>query len=140
MSRNTTSHPKKITVLIPCYNEAGGIGAVIKNFPSERLLSFGYQLEIMVIDNNSSDKTVDILKQICDRLTLISLTAAEYISVIEAGAATVVGGAVYDALIARCALKAGADVLLTWNMRDFTRFGPELASLVRTPLEFQAEK
>src|SRR5580698_8071477 len=54
---------KKITVLIPCYNEEGGIGAVIKSFPVERLNSFGYTLEIMVIDNNSSDKTADVARK-----------------------------------------------------------------------------
>jgi predicted nucleic acid-binding protein len=48
-----------------------------------------------------------------------------------------VGSATYDALIARCALKAGADVLLTWNLRDFARFGEEIARLLKTPLEFQ---
>jgi predicted nucleic acid-binding protein len=46
-----------------------------------------------------------------------------------------VGAATYDALIAHCALKAGADVLLTWNVRDFTRLGPAVAQLVKTPLE-----
>ena len=29
----------------------------------------------------------------------------------------------YDALIARGALKTGADILPTWHVRDFTRFG-----------------
>jgi hypothetical protein len=48
---------------------------------------------------------------------------------------TVVGGAAYDALIARCAVKAQPDALLTWNVRDFTRFGPDVARLVKTPLE-----
>jgi len=28
------------------------------------------------------------------------------------------GGAAYDVLIARCAVKAGAEILLTWNLRD----------------------
>jgi predicted nucleic acid-binding protein len=41
----------------------------------------------------------------------------------------------YDALIARCAIKAQADVLLTWNVRDFARFGDNVARLVKTPLE-----
>jgi predicted nucleic acid-binding protein len=42
---------------------------------------------------------------------------------------------VYDALIAQCAVKAQADVLLTWNTRDFLRFGRDIAQLVKTPAE-----
>jgi hypothetical protein len=68
-------------------------------------------------------------------VTLISLTPAEYISVIEAAPPTV-GGALYDALIARCAEKARAEALLTWNNRDFIRFG-NIAHLVKTPQELQ---
>ena len=66
---------------------------------------------------------------------MISLTEQEYVSALESVSGTVVGGAAYDALIAKCAIKAGADVLLTWNARDFTRFGAEIAKLVKTPLE-----
>ncbi len=44
-----------------------------------------------------------------------------------------VGGTVYDALLARWTLKAGADTLYTWNVRDFKQFGPEVARLVKTP-------
>jgi predicted nucleic acid-binding protein len=78
---------------------------------------------------------ITVLKQICDRLTVISLTEQEYVSALESVAGAVIGGAAYDALIARCAVKAGADVLLTWNTRDFIRFGAEIAKLVKTPLE-----
>jgi predicted nucleic acid-binding protein len=76
-----------------------------------------------------------VLKQIRDRLTVISLTEQEYVSALESVSGTVVGGAAYDALIAKCAVKAGADVVLTWNTRDFTRFGAEIARVVKTPLE-----
>jgi predicted nucleic acid-binding protein len=76
-----------------------------------------------------------VLKQIRGRLTLISLTEQEYVSALDSVSRTVVGGAAYDALIAKCAVKAGADVLLTWNTQDFTRFGAEIAQLVKTPLE-----
>ena len=76
-----------------------------------------------------------ILKQIREKLTIISLSEEEYVSALERVSETIVGGAAYDALIAHCALKAEADVLLTWNIRDFTRFGPDIACLVKTPLE-----
>jgi len=51
---------KKITILIPCYNEADAIANVIKKFPREQLLRFGYNLEVLVIDNNSKDDTAKI--------------------------------------------------------------------------------
>ncbi len=77
-----------------------------------------------------------IVKQIRERLTLITLSEQEYVSALElASSATIVGAAAYDALIGHCALKAGADILLTWNVRDFTRLGSAFAQLVRTPLE-----
>ena len=68
---------------------------------------------------------------------MIALTEVEYFGMIDDyAAAGIVGGSIYDALHARCAVKAGTDVLLTWNQRDFIRFG-EVARLVKTPLEFQ---
>jgi predicted nucleic acid-binding protein len=67
---------------------------------------------------------------------LITLSEQEYVSALElASSGTIIGAAVYDALIAHCALKAGADALLTWNVRDFTRFGSAISRLVKTPLE-----
>ena len=54
---------KKLVVLIPCYNEEKGIGNVIDNIPIESLNSFGYEVEILVIDNNSKDKTSEVAKE-----------------------------------------------------------------------------
>lgn len=48
---------KKITVLIPCYNEADGIADVIHGFPKESLRRQGFVLDVLVVDNNSSDNT-----------------------------------------------------------------------------------
>lgn len=76
-----------------------------------------------------------ILRQIREKLTIISLSEEEYVSALQSVSETIVGGAAYDALIARCAIKAQADILLTWNVRDFTRFGPDVARLVKTPLD-----
>lgn len=47
----------KITVVIPCYNEEKSIASVISKFPVEKIKQYGLSLEILVIDNNSSDKT-----------------------------------------------------------------------------------
>lgn len=82
---------------------------------------------------------ISIVKQIRERLTLITLSEQEYVSTLElASSGAIVGAAAYDALIAQCALKAGADILLTWNVRDFTRLGSAVAQLVKTPLEVQS--
>jgi predicted nucleic acid-binding protein len=79
---------------------------------------------------------ISIIKQIRERLTLITLSEHEYVSALElASSGTIVGAATYDALIAHCALKAGAEILLTWNVRDFTRLGSAIAQLVKTPTE-----
>lgn len=51
-------------VLIPCYNEEKGIEKVIKSFPTEKLERHGYSLNIVVIDNNSTDKTADIARSL----------------------------------------------------------------------------
>ena len=51
---------KKITVLIPCYNEEKGIGKVIDGVPIKKLSHLGYQTEIIVINNNSSDRTIKV--------------------------------------------------------------------------------
>ena len=79
---------------------------------------------------------MSIVKQIQERLTLVTLSEQEYVSALElASSGSVVGAATYDALIARCALKAEADILLTWNVRDFARLGPSIARLIKTPVE-----
>lgn len=54
---------KKITVVIPCYNEEKGIGKVIEGIPNEKLKELGYIVEVLVIDNNSSDKTSQTAKK-----------------------------------------------------------------------------
>lgn len=54
---------KKVTVLIPCYNEAAGIGRVIQNLPRTRLTAAGYALDVLVVDNNSTDNTAEVARQ-----------------------------------------------------------------------------
>ena len=74
------------------------------------------------------------LGDIKSRLTLIALTPEEtFAAISEYSAMGVVGGAIYDALIARCALKARAEKIFTWNVRHFRQFGPEVEKKLRTP-------
>lgn len=53
---------EKITILIPCHNEEKGIAKVISGIPYNKLKKQGYSVEVVVIDNNSSDKTNDLAK------------------------------------------------------------------------------
>jgi predicted nucleic acid-binding protein len=82
----------------------------------------------------SGQQVLLFLEAIEEHLTLITLDSREYCSAIrEAAGVGVVGGMLYDALLARCARKAGAEVIYTWNLQHFRRLGPEVAKRVRTP-------
>lgn len=83
----------------------------------------------------SGDQAMLFLGDLVERLSLIALEATEYWTAIsDAAAQNISGGAIYDALLARCALKSGAETIYTWNVEDFERLGTEVASRVRTPL------
>ena len=51
---------KNITIIIPCHNEEKGIELVIREIPTKKLITLGYKTEILVIDNNSTDKTATV--------------------------------------------------------------------------------
>jgi len=62
---------------------------------------------------------------------VIALTGTETWALLKAlPGPGIAGGSAYDALVAACARKAQADVILTWNRRDFQRVaeGIEVAS------------
>lgn len=54
---------KKIVILIPCLNEEKGISLVLKSVPHKKLKKLGYLAEVVVIDNGSTDKTVEVAKK-----------------------------------------------------------------------------
>lgn len=82
----------------------------------------------------SGEQVALFLENMRERLTLIALDAEDYGVVLqEAALAGIVGGTIYDALIARCALKAKAEILYTWNVKHFQQFGPEVSRRLRTP-------
>jgi glycosyltransferase involved in cell wall biosynthesis len=51
---------KKVSVVLPALNEEEAVGRVIDEIPVEELEAKGYQTEIIVIDNGSTDKTAEI--------------------------------------------------------------------------------
>ena len=68
------------------------------------------------------------------RLTIVALDEDEYwLAITESVAEGIIGGTIYDALIARCALKARATIIYTWNLTHFRRLGSEIANRVATP-------
>ncbi len=87
----------------------------------------------------SGDEALLFLGDIRDRMTLVALDENEYFQLMEASAAArLAGGAVYDAILGQCALKANADVVYTWNLKDFLRLPQPVSSRVRKP-EIEAE-
>jgi predicted nucleic acid-binding protein len=82
----------------------------------------------------SCEQAMLFLAEIRQRLTLVALDEEEYYATIEqASALGVMGGTVYDALLARCALKARAETLYTWNVKHFQQLGLEVIKRIRTP-------
>ena len=80
------------------------------------------------------DQALLLLDQIRERLTVITLDEEDYYAVIASAVAEgIVGGMIYDALLAKCALKANAAIIYTWDLDHFRRLGPEVARRVRTP-------
>ena len=76
----------------------------------------------------------EILTDIRARLSIVTLDESDYLSAMgDAAELNVFGGGIYDALVARCALKAQVETLYTWNVKHFVRLGPDVAALVRTP-------
>lgn len=82
----------------------------------------------------SGDQALLFLGSIREHLAIISVGVQDYAGMLQAAAgAGLRGGAVYDALIGQCALKAGAATLYTWNPGDFRRLPGGVAARVRTP-------
>lgn len=71
--------------------------------------------------------TAEIAKQLIDNniknlARIVYLTDKEYYQLIEKiSVSNYTGGIVYDSLIIQCALKAGADEILTLNIKDFLK-------------------
>lgn len=65
-------------------------------------------------------------------LKTVSLSERDYLeSISDMASLGLSGGIIYDAIIARCALKCGADLLLTLNPDDFERIWPNHNGIVQ---------
>lgn len=82
----------------------------------------------------SGEQAMLFLENVRERLSVVTLTGDEYFAALtDAASAGIVGGAIYDALLARCAVKSGAATIYTWNVRHYQRLGSEVARRVKVP-------
>jgi predicted nucleic acid-binding protein len=82
------------------------------------------------------DAAILFLQDIRDNLTLVSLDGRDYFHTVEASAAVALsGGAIYDALLGQCAIKAKVETIYTWNTKDFLRLPQAIAGRVKRPGE-----
>ena len=82
----------------------------------------------------SGDQAMLFIGNIRERLSMVALSGEEYAGALQASAARgIVGGAIYDALLAHCALKAKAEAIYTWNARHYSLCGREVVGRLRTP-------
>lgn len=67
---SSTQPPKSISVVIPTLNEQEGIKLTIDSIPKDNLVDLGYDLEILVIDGNSTDLTRKIANAMGSKIIL----------------------------------------------------------------------
>lgn len=60
----------KISFILPALNEEAGIGKTLDEIPVGPLKKKGYNVEVIVIDGGSTDKTVDVASKHCARVVV----------------------------------------------------------------------
>ena len=82
----------------------------------------------------TAHQALTFVEAVQERFRLLALDSQEYLdSIRQASDRNVVGGTLYDAVIAACAVKARADTLYTWNVGHFLLLGDDISKRVRTP-------
>ncbi len=75
-----------------------------------------------------------IVQQMRKQVRLFGLNESEYAAAIEDAVVKGLSGAlIYDALIVRCARKAQATRIYSWNARHFNVVAPDLTSIIFVP-------
>lgn len=81
-----------------------------------------------------ADQAILFISSLRERLATIALTNQEYVEALTTSAAlSIIGGNIHDAMLARCALKSGAEIIYTWNTKHYAQCGPEVVKRLRTP-------
>lgn len=83
-----------------------------------------------------AQRAADVLAGLRRSTTIVGLTPAQTAEAVDAFAAFGIGPRLYDFLIGRAGLAAGATTLATWNLRHFRSLFPH--SDVRSPAELLA--
>jgi predicted nucleic acid-binding protein len=82
----------------------------------------------------SAEQAMLFIGNIRERLAIIALSGDEYACALEASAAVgIVGGGIYDAMLAHCAIKAQAKAIYSWNGRHYSQCGPDVIKRLRIP-------
>jgi predicted nucleic acid-binding protein len=82
----------------------------------------------------SAEQAMLFIGNVREKLTIVALNGDEYARVLQASAGLgIVGGGIYDALLAQCAVKAQAKTIYTWNVRHYAQCGPEVTGRLRLP-------
>src|ERR1035437_2354061 len=82
----------------------------------------------------SREQAMLFIGGIRERLSIVALDGDEYADDLEASVARgIVGGGIYDALLAHCAIKAQVEEIYSWNTRHYALCGPEVTRRLRTP-------
>ena len=82
----------------------------------------------------SGEQAMLFVGSIRERLSVIALTSQEYADALEASAARgIVGGSIYDSILADCAIKSKAETIYTWNEKHYAQCGPNVTARLRTP-------
>jgi predicted nucleic acid-binding protein len=82
----------------------------------------------------SGEQAMLFIGNIRERLSIVALSGEEYADALRASAAWgIVGGAIYDAMLAHCAVKSKAQAIYTWNTRHYALCGREVVGRLRTP-------
>jgi len=53
----------KVTVVIPALNEEEGIETTIRAIPTADLVAMGHEVQILIVDNGSTDRTAELAKR-----------------------------------------------------------------------------
>jgi predicted nucleic acid-binding protein len=82
----------------------------------------------------SAEQAMLFIGSIRERLSIVALDGEEYADALDVSAGLgIVGGAIYDAMLAHCALKARAKAIYSWNGRHYAQCGVEVTRRLRTP-------
>lgn len=112
----------KLIIQIPCYNEEATLPFTLRDLP--RTLPGIDQIEILVVDDGSSDRTVEIARQLGVQHIVLHKHNRGLAAAFQAGL--------------EASLAAGADVIVNTDA-DNQYFGPDIAALVRPIIDGEAD-